>query len=83
MQPCLTVVWASCLLGAAHAVTPVEVPIGDEAGVLTLARSAGSVDTGVGVVCKEGQTKGEDLVDYCRPLTPEENLKRNRTAESE
>lgn len=41
------------------------------------------LDTGVGVRCAEGQPRGEDLVEYCRPLTPQERLRLNRTATSE
>lgn len=41
------------------------------------------LDTGVGVRCAEGHPRGEDLVEYCRPLTPQERLRLNRTATSE
>lgn len=41
------------------------------------------LDTGVGVRCAEGQPRGEDLVEYCRPLTPQERLRLNKTATSE
>ncbi|XP_066943980.1 procollagen-lysine,2-oxoglutarate 5-dioxygenase 1 isoform X2 [Macrobrachium rosenbergii] len=38
------------------------------------------LDTGVGIRCVEGTPKGEDLQEYCRPLTPQERLRLNRTA---
>ncbi|XP_042209102.1 procollagen-lysine,2-oxoglutarate 5-dioxygenase 1-like isoform X2 [Homarus americanus] len=38
------------------------------------------LDTGVGVRCVEGLPRGEDGLDYCRPLSPQDRLRMNKTA---